>query len=83
MEALLLLIMGAVNVACFVIGAKVGQKVVKGEEVQLPTLDPMKAYREQQDRREAQKEQDMVEAILRNVEAYNGSAEGQKDIPRG
>lgn len=83
MEVLLLAVMAASNILCFMIGARVGQKVVKGEEVKLPSVDPLKSYREQQDRKEAQKEQDMVEAILRNVEAYNGTAEGQKDLPRG
>ena len=83
MEVLLLAVMAASNILCFMIGARVGQKVVKGEEVKLPSVDPLKAYREQQDKKEAQKEQDMVEAILRNVEAYNGTAEGQKDLPRG
>ena len=83
MEVLLLAVMAASNILCFLIGARVGQKVVKGEEVRLPNIDPLKAYREQQDRKEEQKEQDMVEAILRNVEVYNGTAEGQKDLPRG
>ena len=83
MEVLLFAVMAASNILCFMVGAKVGQKVVKGEEVKLPNIDPMKAYREQQDMKEAQREQDRVEAILRNVEAYNGTAEGQKEVPRG
>jgi hypothetical protein len=83
MEVLLLAVMAASNIFCFLIGAKVGQKVVKGEEVELPTIDPMKAYREHQEKREAQREQDKVEAIMRNIEAYNGTPEGQKDIPGG
>jgi hypothetical protein len=83
MEVLFWIAMSAAHILCFMIGAKVGQKVVKGEEVKLPSVDPLKAYREQQDRKEAQKEQDMVDAILRNVEAYNGTADGQKDLPRG
>jgi hypothetical protein len=83
MEVLLLLVMGVTNILCFMIGAKVGQKVVKGEEVKLPSLDPLKAYREHQNKQEAQAEQDRVEAIMRNIEAYNGSSDGQRDIPRG
>ena len=54
MEVLLLLVMGITNVACFAIGAKVGQKVVKGETIELPTVNPMEAAR----RREAKKEEE-------------------------
>ena len=82
MEALLLLIMGVTNVLCFMIGAKVGQKVVKGEEIELPTVNPLKAVREQQSKREAEMEQEKVETILRNLEAYDGTSNGQKDLPR-
>ncbi len=82
MEALLLLIMGMTNVLCFMIGAKVGQKVVKGEPVELPSLNPMDAVREHQSKRAAEMELDRVETILRNVEAYDGTSNGQKDVPR-
>ena len=82
MEALLLLIMGMTNVLCFMIGAKVGQKVVKGEPVELPSLNPMDAVREHQSKRQAEMELDKVDTILRNVEAYDGTSNGQKDVPR-
>jgi hypothetical protein len=83
MEVLLLLVMGVTNILCFMIGAKVGQKVVKGEEVELPTLDPLKSYREHQDRKEAQQVQKAVDVIMQNIEAYNGTADGQQEVPRG
>jgi hypothetical protein len=63
------------------IGAKVGQAVSKGEKVELPNIDPMKAARERQDRREAEKKQEQIDAIMRNIDTYNGTAEGQTDIP--
>lgn len=83
MEVLLLLVMGVTNILCFMIGAKVGQKVVKGEVVELPSLDPLKSYREHQDRKEAQQVQKAVDVIMQNIEAYNGTADGQRDVPRG
>ena len=82
MEALLLAIMGAVNILCFMVGAKVGQTVSKGEEVKLPTVDPLKAVREHLDRKEAEYEQNRIDTILRNIEAYNGTADGQEEVPR-
>jgi hypothetical protein len=81
MEVLLLAVMGAVNIFCFLIGAKVGQAVVKGEKVEMPSIDPLKAVREHEAKKEAQKEQDRLNAILRNIEAYDGTGRGQEDIP--
>ena len=80
MEVLLLAVMAASNILCFMVGAKVGQTVSKGEEVKLPTMNPMQAYKEHQERREAEKEQDKLDAIMRNLEAYNGTSDGQKDV---
>lgn len=81
MEVLLLAVMGAVNIFCFLIGAKVGQTVVKGEKVEVPSVNPMKIAREHEARREAQREQDRLSAILRNIENYDGTGRGQEDIP--
>jgi hypothetical protein len=81
MEVLLLAVMGAVNIFCFLIGAKVGQTVVKGEKVEMPSIDPLKAVREHEAKKEAQKEQDRLNAILRNIEAYDGTGRGQEEIP--
>ena len=83
MEVLLLAVMAASNIVCLVIGAKVGQAVSKGEKVEMPTVNPLKAYREHEARKEAEYEQSVVDTILRNVEAYNGTSDNQKDVPRG
>lgn len=83
MEVLLILVMGFMCIACFIVGAKVGQTVSKGEEIKLPSINPMDAVRKHQERKEAEIEQDRLEAIMRNLEAYNGTEDGQKDIPRG
>ena len=82
MEALLLAIMGAVNIACFLIGAKVGQKVGKGEDIKLPTINPMEAHREREAKREARMEQERIDTIMRNIETYDGTARGQEDVRR-
>lgn len=81
MEVITILAIGFVCAACFLIGAKVGQVVSKGEEIKTPTLDPLKAYREREDRKEAKTEQDKLAVIMRNIEAYDGTAYGQEDVP--
>ena len=83
MEVLLMAVMGLTNILCFVIGAKVGQKVSKGESVELPSVNPLKAYRENESRKEADRQQDRMNTILRNIEGYDGTSTGQMDVPRG
>lgn len=80
---LLILAVGTLNVACLFVGAKLGHKVVKGESVSLPSLDPMKAIREGKNRREAERMQNRDDIILQNIDAYDGTGAGQKDVPRG
>lgn len=80
MEVLLLLVMGITNIACFMLGARVGQKVVKGEEIQMPTINPMELYRQHEAKREAQREQDRLETILRNIDNYDGTPYGQEEV---
>ena len=82
MESIILILtVGALNVACFFIGAKVGQTVTRGERVEAPTVHPFKAYREHQEQRAANAEADKLEAILHNIDNYGGTSAGQKDIP--
>ena len=83
MEVLLLAVMGIVNVLCFVIGAKVGMAVSKGEEIKLPSVNPVEAYRKHEAKKEADAEQDKIDTIMANIEAYDGTAYRQKDIPGG
>lgn len=81
MEALLLMVMGLTNIACFMIGAKVGQQVSRGETVKTPTVNPVQAIKERRAMNEAQMEQDRLETILRNIEGYDGTGYGQEDVP--
>lgn len=81
MEVLLLMVMGLMNVACFVIGAKVGQQASKGEPIKTPTVNPMQAMKERREQNEAQMEQEKRDIILRNIEKYDGTGYGQEDVP--
>lgn len=80
---LILLGLGTLNIVCFFVGAKIGQKVVKGEEIKLPTVNPIEVIREHKDKQEARWEQDRINTILQNLEAYDGTANGQKEVPKG
>lgn len=82
MEVLLLLVMCLGNIFCFMIGAKVGQQVSKGEEVKMPSVNPLEAVRRHEAKMEAQHQQDRLEVIMSNLEAYDGTGLGQKDVPK-
>ena len=82
MEAVTILAIGFLCCVCFVIGAKVGQKVSKGEEIKMPAVNPLEAVREHRAKKEAQSEQDRMDTIMRNIDGYNGTPDGQEDVPR-
>lgn len=81
-EALLLIIVIGLNDALmFLIGAKVGQKVVRGQEVELPKFEVKNPITEYQESKEAKKEQEKLRIISDNIDAYDGTGIGQKNIP--
>lgn len=81
METLIILaISGLFNILCFVIGAKVGQSVAKGETISTPNFNPLKAYQESKAQRKAEAQQDKLNKILRNIDRYDGTSRGQEDV---
>ena len=84
-ETLILIVsIGFMNILCFFIGARVGQKVVNNKELNLP--NPIKAIKEDiqayEETKEAMKEQERLDTIAYNIDAYDGTSIGQKEIPR-
>ena len=82
MEILLMLILSISNIVCFMVGAKVGQTVQKGETIKTPTINPVKLYNEHIDKKEAEAEKNRLDVIMRNIEKYDGTGKGQEDVPR-
>lgn len=70
------------NIVCFLIGAKTFQNVHRGEEIKLPTINPIEIAKERREAKEAQLEQDKYNVMLDNINNYRGDSTGQKDIPR-
>lgn len=81
MDVLSIAAMGAICIACFLTGAKVGQAVEKGEKIETPTINPLKAYQARQAEKESEMEQHRLDIILQNIEAYDGTGKGQEDVP--
>ena len=84
MDALTVAVMCIGFIACFITGAKVGQAVQKGKdiEVEFPTASPIDAINNHWAKKEAKKEQNRLDAIMANIESYDGTSFGQKEIPR-
>jgi uncharacterized protein YneF (UPF0154 family) len=83
MDWLNILMIGALCIASFVVGAKVGQKAAKGEVIELPTINPMEAVRDYKANKAAEAEQKRLEIIMQNIENYDGTSAKQQDVPRG
>ena len=77
-------VMGIVNVMCFIAGAKVGMAVKKGKDIslELPTASPIEAFKTHKAKKEEQKERDRLNTIMQNIDNYDGTGVGQRDIPR-
>lgn len=83
MEALLIILAtGVISITSFFVGSYVGSKTNKGKPIELPKIDPMKAIRQKNEKAEAAAKKAELETIMRNIDRYNGTAEGQEDIPR-
>lgn len=80
MEILLALVVGALCIVCFFIGAKVGQTAAKGETIETPAETAINAIREHQSKKEAEMKQSKLDKIMRNIEAYDGTGNGQEDV---
>lgn len=85
METIILIVsIGIINILCFFVGAKIGQKVIKGEEIKTPDiskLNPMNIQKKREEKYEVEKEKSKLETILRNIERYDGTDTGQEDVP--
>ena len=77
---LTIIALGTLNIVCFFVGAKIGQKVVKGEEIKAPEITlptPIQDYRK---KKQEEAEQNKIDTIMQNIEAYNGTSAGQKEV---
>lgn len=84
MDILMILVVGTLNLACFFVGAKVGQTVSKGKDIEVVTpVEYLKRVQQQNiDRKEQEREQKRLDTILHNIENYDGTGNGQEDVPR-
>ena len=83
METVLIIVsIGIMNILCFFIGARVGQKVVRQEKIELNPIKVLnKSKEERKEKKEKELEDEYIKTVMYNIDNYNGTSIGQKDIP--
>lgn len=82
MDIILILITSISNIICFFLGAKIGQKAINNEPIKMEIKSPIEKIREHENKKEIDKQQEIEEIIAHNIDVYDGTGIGQKDIPR-
>lgn len=82
---ILVVVIGLMDIFCFITGARVGQKVVRQEPVEMPNLNPVKAIdkviTEHRVTKEKEAEEEYFKALMHNIDNYDGTSVGQVNIP--
>lgn len=73
-----------IYIVFLLIGAYLGRLGVRNtntpDEVKTPNLNPFSAYREYKDKKEESEQERKYKIMLDNINNYDGSSNGQKDI---
>ena len=72
-----ILVVSAMNILCFLIGAVVGQRVFERKPV---IINPVKEIQDHIEETEHDKEEENFKTIADNIDNYNGTSIGQKRI---
>ncbi len=76
----LLFLFGVFIILAYTLGLKNGQKLKNDEEIKMPEVNPIKIVRNEIDAFEQRKKQDVYDTIMANIDNYDGTGLGQKDI---
>lgn len=77
----LLFLFGIFIILAYTLGLKNGQKLKNNEEIKMPEVNPVKIVRNEIDAFEQKKKQDAYDTMMANIDNYDGTGLGQKDIP--
>ena len=77
----LLFLFGVFIILAYTLGLKNGQKLKNNEEIKIPEINPVKIVRNEIETFEQKKKQDAYDTMMANIENYDGTGLGQKDIP--
>jgi hypothetical protein len=77
----LLFLFGIFIILAYTLGLKNGQKLKNEEEIKIPEINPVKIVRNEIETFEQKKKQDAYDTMMANIDNYDGTGLGQKDIP--
>ena len=77
----LLFLFGIFIITSYTLGLKNGQKLKNNEEIKMPEINPVKIVRNEIETFEQKKKQDAYDTMMANIDNYDGTGLGQKDIP--
>ena len=83
MEILLCTVFGVFFLFSFVIGVRIGQKVNNDEPIRLNPVRAIDEYKEEKEvKRQIKEAESKLNVMFDNIDTYDGTGLGQKDIPR-
>lgn len=74
-------VFGVFILLSYTLGLKNGQKLSKNEDITMPELNPIKAIQNEIETHEERKKQDQLDIMMSNIDNYDGTGIGQKNIP--
>ena len=74
-------VFGLFILASYTLGLRNGQKLAKKEEITMPDMNPVTAISKQIETVEQKKKQKVLDIMMSNIDNYDGTGLGQKDIP--
>ena len=77
----LLFLFGVFIILAYTLRLKNGQKLKNNEEIKIPEINPVKIVRNEIETFEQKKKQDAYDTMMANIDNYDGTGLGQKDIP--
>ena len=77
---LLLFLFDIFIIIAYTLGLKNGQRLKNNEEIKMPEINPIKIVRNEMESFEEKKKQNAFETMMSNIDNYDGTGLGQKDI---
>lgn len=78
-------IFGLIIMASYTLGLRNGQKLSKKEEITMPDVNPVSIVNKQIEKHEIKheikKEQELLNIMMDNIDNYDGTGTGQKELP--
>lgn len=74
-------IFGLIIMASYTLGLRNGQKLSKKEEITMPDVNPVSIVNKPIEKHEIKKEQELLNIMMDNIDNYDGTGTGQKELP--